>query len=49
MIMKYTLILPSGRIMCFFVESVARLYQSIYRGTLVTESVLETETSLVEM
>jgi len=41
--MKYTLILPSGKVMCFFVESVAKLYQNIYRGTLITENVLESE------
>lgn len=47
--MKYTLILPSGKVMCFFVLSVAQLYQSIYRGTLVTESVLEKESCLAEV
>lgn len=47
--MKYTLILPSGKVMCFFVLSVAKLYQSLYRGVLITESVLEQESLPVEM
>lgn len=47
--MKYTLILPTGKVMCFFVLSVAQLYQSLYRGVLITESVLEQESLPVEM
>ena len=39
--MKYTVIYPSGKVMCFYVKSVAELYASINRGTLVDESVLD--------
>jgi hypothetical protein len=38
--MKYTLILPSGKVMCFFVESVAKLYQTIYSGIIMTDEIL---------
>jgi hypothetical protein len=38
--MKYTLIAPSGKIMQFFVQDVAALYQTIYGGVVVTNDVL---------
>ena len=47
--MKYTLILPSGKVLCFFVLSVAKLYQSLYRGTLITDSILDKESLPVEI
>jgi hypothetical protein len=33
--MEYTLILPSGRRMQFYLESVAEMYQGIYGGVLL--------------
>lgn len=33
--MEFTLILPSGRRMQFYVEAVAQMYQTIYGGVLL--------------
>jgi hypothetical protein len=33
--MEYTLIMPSGRRMQFYVESVAEMYRTIYGGVLL--------------
>lgn len=38
--MKYTLITDAGKIMQFFVQEVATLYQTIYGGVVITDSVL---------
>lgn len=38
--MNYTLIMPSGRVMGFFIKHVAETYKSIYGGTIVTRGVL---------
>jgi hypothetical protein len=34
--MNYTVIIPNGKVMTFFLESVARTYAKAYRGTLIT-------------
>jgi hypothetical protein len=38
--MKYTVIIPNGRVMTFYLESVARTYAQAYRGTLITPEML---------
>jgi len=38
--MNYTLITKTGRIMTFYIEGVANLYQSIYGGVVITQQVL---------
>ena len=40
--MQYTLITKTGKIMQFYVKSVAELYQSINGGVVFTQQVLET-------
>jgi hypothetical protein len=35
--MKYVLILRTGKVMTFFIKSVAETYQVAYGGTLVTD------------
>lgn len=42
--MQYTLLTKNGKIMQFFVKSVAEMYQTIYGGVVVTQQVLEVET-----
>ena len=39
--MKYTLISKDGQIRQFYMEGVAKLYQSILGGVLMTEQILE--------
>jgi hypothetical protein len=39
--MKYTLILPTGKIMQFYVQSVAELYKKTHGGVLVTSEILK--------
>jgi uncharacterized protein YfkK (UPF0435 family) len=39
--MQYTLILPNGKIMQFYIQEIAELYQSINGGVVVTNEVLE--------
>jgi len=41
--MKYTLITKQGRVMQFYVESVARLYQSLNGGVVFTQQILVDE------
>jgi hypothetical protein len=41
--MKYTLIMNRGKVMQFYILSVAELYQSIYGGVIITESILENQ------
>ena len=38
--MTFTLIMPSGRVMCFFVKAVAETFQLAYGGVIVTPEVL---------
>ena len=45
--MKYTLITAKGRIMQFYVKSVAELYQNIEGGTLFDNSVVQTAETTV--
>jgi hypothetical protein len=40
--MKYTVIIPNGRVMTFYLESVARTYAQAYHGTLITPQILNT-------
>lgn len=42
--MQFTLITKQGRIMQFFIKSVAELYQSLYGGVVVTQQILVKET-----
>lgn len=39
--MKYTLLMPNGKIMLFYIESVANLYQRLNGGVVITQQVLE--------
>lgn len=39
--MKFTLITPTGKIMQFYLRPVAELYQTIYGGQLIDDSILE--------
>ncbi len=41
--MQYTLITKSGKIMQFYVKSVAEMYQVINGGVVFTQQVLETQ------
>ena len=43
--MKYTLITKQGKIMQFYVESVANLYQSLNGGVVFTQQILVDETA----
>ena len=43
--MKYTLITKQGKIMQFYVESVARLYQTLNGGVVITQQILVDETA----
>ncbi len=45
--MPYTVILPTGKIMQFYIRSLAETYASMYRGTLVTTDSLTTPELLV--
>lgn len=38
--MTYTLITAQGRVMQFYIESVARMYQTINGGVIVTNEIL---------
>ena len=44
--MQYTLITKTGRIMQFYVQAVAELYQTINGGVVFTQQVLETVDAL---
>lgn len=39
--MQYTLIMPNGKIMQFYLESVANLYCQLNGGVVVTNKILE--------
>lgn len=38
--MKYTLIMASGKVMCFYIQAMAELYQQINGGVIVTNTVV---------
>lgn len=40
--MTYTLLTSKGRLMRFYVESVATMYQRLYGGVVFTQQVLDT-------
>lgn len=47
--MQFTLITKEGKVMQFFIQAVAEMYQTIYGGVVVTNEVLvdqETETAV---
>lgn len=39
--MKYTLITKTGKVMQFYVESVANTYKGLYGGVVFTQQILE--------
>jgi len=41
--MEYTLITKQGRVMQFYIESVAQLYQSLNGGVIITKNIFETD------
>ncbi len=40
--MKYTVITKQGKVYCFYIEAMAKMYAQLYAGTVITESVLDT-------
>lgn len=36
--MKYTLITRKGKVMCFYIQGMAEMYQQIHGGVIVTET-----------
>jgi hypothetical protein len=44
--MRYILILKTGKVMVFSVEACAKLYETIYGGTLVSEIIEERCTTI---
>ena len=38
--MKYTLIMRNGKIMQFYIQAMAEMYQNLYGGVIVTNDVL---------
>jgi hypothetical protein len=45
--MQYTLITKNGKILQFYVKSVAETYKQIYGGDIVTEDILIDKTRIV--
>jgi len=41
--MRYTLLMPTGKVMLFYVEGVANLYRNLYGGVVITQQVLDQE------
>ena len=41
--MKYTLLTSDGRLMQFYVKSMADLYQNLYGGVVFTEAILSSK------
>jgi hypothetical protein len=39
--MQYTLIMPNGKIMQFYLQAMAEMYQSLNGGVVVTNKILE--------
>jgi hypothetical protein len=46
--MSYTVICPSGKVLCFYVKSVAELYATLNRGFVVSNEVFSSEFPLIE-
>ena len=46
--MPYTLITAQGKIMQFYVEAVANLYQTLNGGVVITQQILVDETAEVQ-
>ena len=46
--MEYTLITSKGRIMQFYVKSVAELYQSLNGGVVITQQILVDTTAQIQ-
>jgi hypothetical protein len=44
--MRYTLLMPTGQIMLFYVRGVADLYRNLYGGVVISPEVLETAEDL---
>jgi hypothetical protein len=47
--MKYTLITKNGKVMAFFLRSVAEQFQQAYGGVVVTQQILIDEKSTVSV
>ena len=45
--MQYTLITAQGKIMQFYIKSVAEMYQTINGGVVITQQILVDETAVV--
>lgn len=45
--MQYTLITKNGKIMQFFIQSIAELYQTIYGGVVISQQILVDQNSQV--
>jgi hypothetical protein len=46
--MPYTLITKTGKIMCFYIKGLAKTYQVVHGGVIITSSILvEKETALI--
>ncbi len=45
--MQYTLITSKGKVLTFFLKSVAELYQKAYGGQLITADILVDETTQI--
>ena len=45
--MKYTLITKNGKVMAFFLQSVAQQFQQAYGGIVITQQILVDEKSTV--
>lgn len=41
--MKYTLITSNGKVLTFFIQTVAEQFQAAYGGVVITQQVLETK------
>ena len=45
--MQYTLITAQGKIMLFYVQAVAEMYQALNGGIVITQQILSTETAQI--
>ena len=46
--MKYTVITPLGKVMCFYIKSVAEMYALNTRGTLIGDERVDLKPSVLE-
>lgn len=46
--MRYTLLMPNGKIMLFYVEGVARLYRNLNGGVVFTQQILDQKAQELE-